>query len=226
MRNIPLSQVAQVFSLPQPSSELISGYQIDSRLVGPGDLFFALKGEKTDGHFFLKEVKAKGAIAAVVSKNYQGPDFGLTLFPVDDPTLSLADLARYFLSSNTSKIVGITGSVGKTTVKDFTATLLQSKYSIHKSLSSYNTKLTLPLSLLNRSGNEDVIVIEMGMSEPNDIEKLLQIVSLDVAVLTKVSLAHSAFFPGGIEEIAHEKGKIFSSPKLKSAILSWVLSIS
>lgn len=224
MKNVPLSQVF-TFLVPSSSVSLapfsdlqVIGYQIDSRFIEPGDLFFALKGEKTDGHFFLNEAKQKGAVAAVVAKSYQGPDYGLALIQVDDVVISLQELARQFISFQAPKIVGVTGSVGKTTVKDFIATLLEEKYRVYKSFASYNTKLTFPLSLLNRKGDEEVIVLEMGMSEPGDIRRLVQIAPPDISVLTKVGLAHAAHFPAGISDIAKEKAEIFSSPKLKTAL--------
>lgn len=220
MRNIPISRISHALSssFTSSNSPYVIGYQIDSKLIEPGDLFFALKGAKTDGHFFLSEAKQKGAVAAVISKQYQGPDYGLVLLPVEDVTLALQELARYFLSFNTPKIVGVTGSVGKTTVKDFIATLLQNKYRVDKSFASYNTKLTLPLSLLNRKGDEEVLVLEMGMSESKEMQRLIEIAPPDIAVLTKIGLAHAAFFPEGIQEIAKEKAIIFSSSKLKTAI--------
>jgi UDP-N-acetylmuramoyl-tripeptide--D-alanyl-D-alanine ligase len=221
MRNVSLSQIMDALSLPCVSlseNPLVLGFKIDSKLVQPGELFFALKGAKTDGHFFLAEAKQKGALGAVVAKGYQGPDHGLILLHVEDTSLALAALARQLLLINTPKIVGITGSVGKTTTKDFIATLLEKKYRIHKSLASHNTKLTFPLSILNRKGDEEVLVLEMGMSEPGDLDRLLEIAPPDIAVLTQVALCHAAFFPGGVAEIAAEKAKIFSSSKLKTAL--------
>lgn len=221
MKNTPLAQIMDFLSI-QPDSfsreTQVVDYQIDSRIVGEGTLFFALKGEKTDGHFFLAEAKQKGAVAAVVSKSYEGLGHGLILLPVEDVLLALQQLAQKFLSLNTPKIVGVTGSVGKTTVKDFITTLLESKYRVYKSFSSYNTQLTLPISLLNRKGDEEILVLEMGMSEPGNIRKLIEIAPPDIAVLTKLGLAHAEFFPGGITDIAKEKAEIFSSSKLKTAI--------
>jgi UDP-N-acetylmuramoyl-tripeptide--D-alanyl-D-alanine ligase len=108
--------------------------------------------------------------------------------------------------------------VGKTTTKEFVATLLEGKYTVAKTPGSYNTQLTLPLTVLNR-GEEKVLVLEMGISQPGEMEKLVDIAPPDVAVLTKVALAHAAFFPGGLEEIRREKMKIFSHPKTKVKIL-------
>jgi UDP-N-acetylmuramoyl-tripeptide--D-alanyl-D-alanine ligase len=218
MRNVPICQIAKDLGLPCDEISQVAGYQVDSRKVGPGEIFFALKGEKTDGHLFLDEVSKKGALGAVVEKGYGGPDFGLCLLPVDDVQAALAHLARKDLEESRARVVGITGSVGKTTTKDFVAELLKAKYKVGKTPGNYNTKLTLPLSILNREGGEEVFVLEMGMSEPGDIERLLQIAKPEVAVVTKIALSHAASFPGGLDEIAAGKAQIFSSPKLRKAI--------
>ncbi len=213
-----MREIAGLLGVSASSSSQVSGYQIDSRSVCPGDLFFAVVGERHDGHDFLREVRAAGAVGAVVSKTYGGPDFGLVLLKVDDVVLSLQTLAKKSLEGASIQIVGITGSVGKTTTKDFTATLLEGKYRVGKTLQSQNSKLTLPLTVLNRLDDIEVLVLEMGMSEPGDIERLVGIAPPDIAVLTKVALAHAAFFPGGLSEIARGKGAIFSSPKTRCAL--------
>jgi UDP-N-acetylmuramoyl-tripeptide--D-alanyl-D-alanine ligase len=196
----------------------VTGYQIDSRSLKAGDLFFAIQGERSDGQDFLAEAKEKGALGAVVRRGYAGADFGLELIQVEDVGVALRELATHFVKNTGSQIVGVTGSVGKTTTKDFLATLLEGKYRVLKSRASFNTKLTLPITLLNRVGDEEVLVLEMGMSEPGDIKRLVEIAPPDVAILTKVALAHAVFFPDGIEGIARGKAEIFSSPKLKAAI--------
>ncbi|HSX13748.1 MAG TPA: Mur ligase family protein [Chlamydiales bacterium] len=213
-----------VFSIHMTENFLLSeifqasGYQIDSRLITPGDVFFAIRGEKNDGHDFLKEVQSKGARAAVVSKHYLGSDFGLRLFGVDDVGQTLRDLAKKSLENSTIQIVGVTGSVGKTTTKDFIATLLEGKFRVGKTQESQNSKLTFPLTVLNRPKDAEILVLEMGMSEMGDIARLVEIAPPDVAVLVKVGLAHAAYFPGGMEEIARGKTQIFAHPKTKFAI--------
>lgn len=197
----------------------VSGYQIDSRQVSSGNLFFAIKGERNDGHDFLAEVRSRGAWGAVVSKAYAGPDFGLQLIRVDDVGDSLREMARKSIECSSIQIVGVTGSVGKTTTKDFIATLLEGKVRVGKTLESQNSKLTLPLTVLNRARDAEILVLEMGMSEMGDIARLVDIAPPDVAVLTKVGLAHAAYFPGGVEEIARGKLQIFSHPKTKLAIV-------
>lgn len=218
MRNVPIRQIAHHLGVLCENDTQVIGYQIDSRRVQSGNLFFAHKGARSDGHAFLGEVKERGGIAAVVSKGYQGPDYGLILIPVEDVVGSLQELARHFIKMSKAKIIGVTGSMGKTTTKEFIATLLSGKFKVGKTYSSYNTKLTFPLTLLNMEGDEEVLVLEMAMSEPGDMGRLLEIAVPDIAVLTQLALAHVASFPGGVEDIAKEKGAIFSNPKTRKAI--------
>jgi UDP-N-acetylmuramoyl-tripeptide--D-alanyl-D-alanine ligase len=218
MKKMALSELAKHLGIDVESDELIFGYRIDSRFVEIGDLFFALPGARTDGHEYLGDARARGAVAAVVETSYEGEDFGLILLRIDGVEKALQELARFSLSQRPAFVVGVTGSVGKTTTKEFIATLLEGKYTVFKTPGSYNTKLTLPLTVLNR-GEEKVLVLEMGISQPGEMEKLIGIAAPDIAVLTKVSLAHAQFFSGGVEEIRQEKMKIFSHPKTKVGIV-------
>lgn len=218
MRNVPIKQISHFLGVVCDAEVQVTGYQIDSRCVGSGELFFALRGEKTDGHMYLAEVKMRGAVGAVVSKGYTGPDFGLILLPVEDVVASLQGLAKHFMEMCKSTVIGITGSVGKTTTKEFIATLLEGKYKVGKTHLNNNTKLTYPITLLNRTGEEEVLVVEMGMSEPGDIGRLVQIAAPDLAVLTKIAYAHAAQFERGLLDIAKFKAEIFSHPKTKKCV--------
>jgi UDP-N-acetylmuramoyl-tripeptide--D-alanyl-D-alanine ligase len=225
MRNTPFKEVAQKLG---GSSEILSpilGYQVDSRHLQPGELFFALPGERTDGHCFLSEVQKRGGIGAVVSNGYGGPEFGLELIRVENVVESLQALARDAVDHCSAQIVAITGTMGKTTTKDFIATLLEAKYRVGKTYASYNTKLTLPITILNMQGNEEILVLEMGMGEPGDIEKLVQIAPPDIGVLTQIAMAHYGnFFPDGTAGVAKSKAAIFNHPKTKKAVFFHGLS--
>lgn len=223
MRNVSIKKVGQFLGVVCEVEAQVTGYQIDSRNVGPGELFFALQGEKTDGHKYLADVKMRGAVGAVVSKGYEGPDFGLILLPVEDVVASLQGLAKRFMEECKAQIIGITGSLGKTTTKEFVATLLEGKFKVGKTHLNYNTKLTYPITLLNRTGDEDVLVVEMGMSEPGDIGRLVEIAAPDIAVVTKIALVHGEFFPRGVVDIANGKVQIFSSPRTKKCIFDHAL---
>lgn len=218
MRHVPIKKISHLLGVVCESESQVTGYQIDSRRIEPGELFFALKGEKTDGHKFLEDVSLRGAIGAVVSKGYQGPDYGLILLAVEDVVAGLQMLAHEFMKDCRAQIIGITGSVGKTTTKEFIATLLEGKYKVGKTHLNYNTKLTYPITLLNRTGEEEVLVVEMGMTEPGDIGRLVQIAAPDIAVLTKVAYAHGVNFERGVVDIAKYKAEIFANVRTKKCI--------
>lgn len=203
----------------------IRGYCIDSRHLQKGELFIALKGERVDGHDFLEEVCRKGAAAAVVSKSYQGrgPGFphdpGFPLLAVDDPLVALQGLAKHAICESSSRVVAITGSVGKTTTKEFIKTLLAKKYRVAATPGNSNSQVGIPLALLNQTtGDEEVLVLEMGMSVPGNLARLVQIVPPEVAVITNVALVHACNFDS-IEEIAWAKAEILSQPVTRLAIL-------
>lgn len=192
--------------------------QMDSRLVQPGDLFFAIRGAKVDGHDYLEEVAKRGAVAAVVESDYQGEDFGLLLFPVSNVLLAMQQLARKLIAQKNPYIVAITGSVGKTTTKEFIATLLEKRFNLSKTPSSFNSQAGLPLSILNMRGDEELLVLEMSMSEPSHLKNLVSIAPPNLAVLTRIGHSHFAFFKTQ-EALASAKAEIFLSEKLEKAIL-------
>ena len=181
----------------------------DSREVTPGDLFFALKGEKVDGHDFVGEAFSKGAIGAFVEKEVavSGP-----LYIVDSPLQVLQDLAKKKIKEKNPKVIAITGSVGKTTTKEFITCLLSKKFSVAKSKGNYNSKVGLPITILNDFSDQEILVLEMGMTEAGHIKELVEIAPPDIALITSIALVHACNFEG-IEEIAKAKAEIFSHPK-------------
>lgn len=214
-----LKQIAIDLGIDERSNDLLSNISVDTRLVNPGDLFVALPGQKTDGHVFLGEAAAKGAVAAIVKKNYQGPDFGLKLLLVEDPLASLQALAKKSVASYNGKIIGVTGSLGKTTVKEFTNTILKQKFQVSATPANYNSQIGLPLTLLNHvKGTEDVLVLEMAMSQKGHIKRLVEIAPPDIAVITKVAYVHAENFDS-LEEIAYAKGEILSHSATSVAIV-------
>ncbi|NGX46323.1 MAG: UDP-N-acetylmuramoyl-tripeptide--D-alanyl-D-alanine ligase [Chlamydiae bacterium] len=220
MQSLYFSLLAKLLDTESKCQTLVRGFAIDSRLVEEDSLFFALPGESVDGHDFLKEVAAKGALGAVVQRSYDGEDFGLELIRVDDVREALQKLARKVLEKRKSQVVAITGSMGKTTTKGFITTLLEGSCHFYASPKSYNSQVTLPLSILNAEGDAEVLILEMGMSEPGQIEKLVSIAPPDIAVLTTVALQHMDLFPEGLLAICEEKSAIFSHPRTKVGIVS------
>ncbi len=220
MVQFEFAQIAKWLGCEGAFSGMITGFKQDSRGVVAGDLFFAVKGDKVDGHSYLEEVAAKGAIGAVVTKDFQGDAYGLTLFCVDDVIEALHKLAQIVHEMRKVRVIGVTGSVGKTTTKEFIATLLQGKFRVGKTPGNANSQVGVPLSILNSEGDEEVFVMEMGMSLPHEIEKLIAIAPPEIAIITKIALAHAAFFPDGIEGIAAAKTEILTHPSLRLGILN------
>ncbi len=192
-------------------SLLVRGYAIDSRLTGPGDLFFAVVAGR-DGHDFVSRAAANGAAGAVVSKDVPRPgsDFGLILVP--DTVRALQELARSVLLEHPVKVVGITGSVGKTTTKEFAAEFLSSAFLVLKSEKNFNNHLGLALSLLKLEKDHRAAVLEMGMSAPGEIAALTRIAPPDIAVITNIRPVHLQFFED-MDGIARAKKEILDGTK-------------
>lgn len=226
IRGCNLKRIAEVLQVPTSHPDLVmQGVCVDTRLAQAGDLFFACIGQRVDGHDFLKEAAQRGVKAVVVSKNYQGPSFGLALLHVDSPEKALQDLAKHLLSFSSAKVIGITGSVGKTTSKEFVAHLLRSQFRVAATRGNYNSQLGLPLSILNDvKGDEDFIVLEMGMTRAGEITHLVQIAPPFIALLLGASLVHAENF-SSLEEIVSAKAEILSHPKTTLGIVNHDLKI-
>jgi len=192
-------------------SLIFRGFSIDSRLAREGDLFFAIVG-KRDGHDFIPQAAAKGALGAVVSGNAAAPGKDFALVRVEDTVQALQDLAKSVLADTPVPVVGITGSVGKTTTKEFTAEILSAEYSVLKSEKNFNNRLGLALSLLKLEKGHQVAVLEMGMSAPGEIAGLTRIAPPDISVIINIHPVHLQFF-GGMEEIALAKKEILDGTK-------------
>lgn len=205
-----LLDVAKIVGCPGDVYLPLSHFAIDSRLVQKGSFFFALKGDHTHGIDHLKEVSEKGGFAALVPEDYEGPDFGLVLLKAKNVLQSLHKLANAYLKKTSPTVIGITGSVGKTSTKECIKHLLQAKYRICATEKNWNTENSMPLAILNASGKEDIFVLEMGMSQPGDIDCLTSIAPPNISVLTPVTYAHAANF-NSLEDIAEEKGKILKT---------------
>ena len=181
------------------------GVAFDSREVGGGDLFIALTGETTDGHNFSDGAFALGAAGAIVSKSVLHPHV-----LVADTTQALDALGIAARARTTAKIVGVTGSVGKTGTKEALAeALARANYGpVHRSVKSYNNHTGVPLSLARMAADTAFGVFEMGMNHAGELAALTRLVRPHVAIITTIAPAHIEFFDG-IEGIADAKGEIF-----------------
>ncbi len=217
MEEVCLQEIGSLLGTVLPSIP-IKGFAVDSRLVKPGFVFFALQGAKVDGHDFIEEAFSKGAICAVVSSSYAKKNSN-QLIHVPDPLKALHHIAKKKFEEKKMRCVAVTGSVGKTTTKEFIATLLEEDFPLRKTEGNANSQTGFPLSILHEKKGGEIFIAEMGMSAPQEIASLTQIAPPDFAVMTKVALAHAMFFPGGLEDIAEAKAEILSHPNTKKA---WV----
>jgi UDP-N-acetylmuramoyl-tripeptide--D-alanyl-D-alanine ligase len=189
---------------------IISGISIDSRTLKNGDLFFAIRGTQQDGHRYAPNALAKGAIGVVVESAYVYPgEFpaGRVLLKVGDCHTALKDLASSVRRGWDGNLVAITGSMGKTTTKEFAAHILESAYSVYRTPGNYNNLYGLPLALFGLNCRHRFGIFEMGMSAPGEIAEMCRIAAPDTGIITNIAPVHLAFF-NSIEEIAQAKGEL------------------
>ncbi|MBI4455622.1 MAG: UDP-N-acetylmuramoyl-tripeptide--D-alanyl-D-alanine ligase [Acidobacteria bacterium] len=185
----------------------ITGFSIDSRTLQPGELFFAIKGQRLDGHHFLHAAFQKGAAAAVVSQ--VKPEISLTnsQLQVADTTTALQKLAQTYRRQWGKILVAVTGSVGKTTTKTFVASILHSRFRVYCNPGNLNNQYGLPLSLLRMPEESEIAVMEMGMSAPGEIAALSSIAEPNAGIITNVQPVHLEFFRS-LEKIAEAKTEL------------------
>ncbi len=193
------------------------GYSIDSRTVGAGELFFAVKGERLDGHEYVRTALADGAVAAVVSNRWMVPaevDETKLLRVADCEDcvlLALQKLARAVRREWGGRVIGVTGSAGKTTTKEAVAQVLGARFRVLKSQGNLNNGFGLPLQLLKLEREHEVAVIEMGMNHAGEIAALAKIAEPDWAVVSNVGPVHLEFFADGIAGIARAKYELIEA---------------
>jgi len=203
-----LHEVASVLNTTPPEKDgFFAHVSTDTRTLSDNDLFVALKGPNFDGHDHLQQAFDKGAIAAVVSN--ENKNIALIQFKVDDTRLALGQLAKAKRQAFNGKVVGVTGSNGKTTVKELTTAILSVNGDVLSTLGNLNNDIGLPLTLLRLSNNEDFAVIEMGANHHGEIDYLTHIALPDVAVITNAGEAHLEGF-GDVAGVAKAKGEIYS----------------
>jgi len=183
----------------------VRGVVTDSRRARPGDLFIALTGARTDGHEYLRQVCEAGASAALVVADRGERPEGLPCIVVQDTLEALAALARFHLGRLSAKVVGITGTVGKTTAKDFMAQLLGgTRNFVHAAPASYNSECGLPLAILGAPLDTKTLVLEYGVNAPGEMERLLRIAKPDHACVTALTPVHLEGM-GNLATIVREK---------------------
>ena len=203
------------------AEDIAQGYSIDSRTVGAGEVFFAVKGDRFDGHDFVASALEKGAVAAVVrSDQLQRYKDTSRLLVVEDTLAALQMLATAVRKVWGRPLVGITGSAGKTTTKEAIAHVLASRFRVLKSEGNFNNHFGLPLMLLKLEPEHDVAVIEMGMSHAGEITALAKIAQPEIGVVTNVAPVHLEFFDS-LAGIARAKYELIESlPANGTAVLN------
>jgi UDP-N-acetylmuramoyl-tripeptide--D-alanyl-D-alanine ligase len=221
--NLSLSRIADFTAAAgdYDPRALAQGYSIDSRTVQSGELFFAVKGERLDGHDFVQQALSKGAIGAIVRKDQ------LTRYPaktgllaVDDTLVALQTLATAVRKLWGKTAIAITGSMGKTTTKEAMAHLLSARHRVHRSKGNFNNHFGLPLGLLTLEPEYDLAVIEMGMSHAGEIAALARIALPNEGVVTSVGPVHLEYFDS-IAGIARAKYELIEAlPHGGTAVLN------
>ncbi|MDZ7968632.1 MAG: UDP-N-acetylmuramoyl-tripeptide--D-alanyl-D-alanine ligase [Nostoc sp. DedSLP03] len=208
LSSVTLTQLAEVIlahsvNLSETAlTQVTSAIQTDSRTLKPGEVFVALRGDKFDGHEFVPTAIAKGAIAAIVDFEYENP--GFPVLQVKDTLQAYQKIGRWWRDRFNIPVIGVTGSVGKTTTKELIAAVLGTKGRVHKTYGNYNNEIGVPKTLLELGAEHDYAVIEMAMRGRGQIAELTQIARPTIGVITNVGTAHIELL-GSEEAIAEAK---------------------
>ncbi len=203
-------------------NQVVRGVCTDSRRVSPGALFFALRGERYDGHTFVEEALAKGAEAAVVDEVATGR-VAERCIVVPDTLQALGDLAAWTRRREGWRVVALTGSTGKTTTKELIASICAQalgQQKVLKTKGNWNNLVGLPLTIVSAHGREDIAVLEMGMNRFGEIRRLTEIAQPDVGLITNIGLAHLGGVGGSIEGVARAKGELLETLEPKATFVA------
>jgi UDP-N-acetylmuramoyl-tripeptide--D-alanyl-D-alanine ligase len=199
-------------------AQLSSGVQTDTRIIKPGEVFVALRGEKFDGHDFVQMAIEKGALAAIVDFEYENSEF--PVLKVKDTLEAYQQIGRWWRDQFQIPVIGVTGSVGKTTTKELIAAVLETQGRVLKTYGNYNNEIGVPKTLLQLSTEHDFAVIEMAMRGKGQIAELTHIARPTIGVITNVGTAHIELL-GSQEAIAEAKCELLAEmPKDSVAILN------
>lgn len=194
---------------------VVTNITTDSRKASCGSLFGAIKGEKADGHDFLDDVFEKGCVCAIVEKDVKADG---TVIKVENTISSLGKIARSIMRKMCIPVVGITGSVGKTTTRDMTYAVVSSLFNTFKNQGNFNNELGVPLTIFAASELSDAAVIEMGMDNFGEIDRLSYIVNPSVSIITNIGMSHIECL-GSQENIYKAKSEIFKNTKANGTVI-------
>src|SRR5438477_5546030 len=222
MNPLRLSQVAQFAGASLESGDgtvVINKISTDSRTIKPGELFVALHGENFDAHDFVEAAAKSGSAGALVNRNWNGHvPKNFALIRALDPLHAYQQIAANYRRSLTLKVVAITGSNGKTSTKDFAASVLARKFRVTKTEGNFNNHVGLPRTILEATSEDEVAVWEIGMNHPGEIAELSKIAAPDAAIITNIGVAHIAFM-GSREAIAAEKGALVEAVGAEGTVI-------
>src|SRR5438309_7594313 len=222
MNRLTLSQIAQFAGASLSSGDgtvLINRVSTDSRTIKPGELLVALRGENFDGHEFVEAGANAGATGALVDLNWRGSvpnDFAL--LRATDTLQAYQALAANYRRSLALKVLAITGSNGKTSTKDFAASVLARRFQVTKTEGNFNNHVGLPRTILEATSEDEVAVWEIGMNHPGEVAALAKVAAPDVGIITNVGVAHIEFM-GSRERIAGEKGALAEAVGAEGTII-------
>jgi UDP-N-acetylmuramoyl-tripeptide--D-alanyl-D-alanine ligase len=174
--------------------KMVNGISTDTRTITKGALFIALKGKNFDGHNFVKEAFRKGAVAVITERNYRENDSHGIVIRVNDTLKSLGDIAAYWRSKFNINLVAITGSNGKTTTRELTASVLFRRYNLLSTEGNLNNLIGVPLTLFRLTDEYEMAVLEFGTSRFGEIKRLTEIAKPEVGVITNIAPAHLEYF--------------------------------
>ncbi|MDQ6622240.1 MAG: UDP-N-acetylmuramoyl-tripeptide--D-alanyl-D-alanine ligase [Verrucomicrobiota bacterium] len=211
MEPLSLSQIAEFAGGKLEAgngAQSVTRISTDSRTIQPGDLFVPIRGENFDGQQFVRQTAERGAAGALVEENWRGDvprDFAL--IRVADTLVGYQNIAAAYRKFLGLKVIGITGSNGKTSTKDFVAAVLGRRFRVSKTEGNFNNHVGLPRTILEAKASDEIGVWEMGMNHPGEIATLARMAAPDAAVITNIGVAHIEFM-GSREAIAQEKGAL------------------
>jgi UDP-N-acetylmuramoyl-tripeptide--D-alanyl-D-alanine ligase len=222
MNRLSIFQVAEFAGAPVSSGDgqvSIDKVSTDSRTVKCGELFVALRGENFDGHKFVESAARAGAVGAIVDLTWNGkvPE-NFAVIRAEDALQAYQKLAANYRKSLSLKVIAITGSNGKTSTKDFAASVLSRRFRVTKTEGNFNNHVGLPRTMLEATSQDEVAVWEIGMNHPGEIETLARLAAPDTAIITNVGVAHIEFM-GSREAIAAEKAALAQAVGAEGSVI-------
>lgn len=215
-----VAQAAEIMNGVQKDcsgDELIRSVSTDTRTIQTGALFFALQGERFDGHKFTAAAVESGAVCCVVSQNEE-VDPGLPVIEVENTLTAMQDLAAGYRARFHIPVIGITGSVGKTSTKEMIASVLKQRYRTHMTKGNFNNEIGLPLTTFDLMKEDEMMVLEMGMSHFGEISRLTRIAKPDTAVITNIGVSHMEHL-GSREGIKKAKFEILEGLQMDGTVI-------